>query len=75
MSVPHDLVQILLHPLAGRGYQFWSGIGSGSPILAGFAVWAKHHNCHQSGCWRIGHHHPDHGLPVCRRHYHQNPGL
>jgi len=23
-----------LDPLHGNGYQFWSGIGSGSPILA-----------------------------------------
>ena len=32
-----------LDPLKGNGYQFWSGIGSGSPILAAAIVWWHHH--------------------------------
>ena len=27
-----------LDPLHGDGYQFWSGIGSGSPLIAGVAL-------------------------------------
>lgn len=39
--------------------------------FSGFFVGAyKHVNCEQPGCWRPGHRHPDHGRPVCRRHYH-----
>lgn len=35
----------------------------------------KHLNCEESGCWRLGHRHPGHGRPVCRKHYltHQPP--
>jgi hypothetical protein len=59
-----------LDPLKGNGYQFWSGIGSGSPILAAAFVWWHHHNCHVHRCWRLSWHpHPDHGHPVCRRHH------
>ncbi|HEV7133207.1 MAG TPA: hypothetical protein VGN27_05695 [Gaiellaceae bacterium] len=59
-----------LDPLKGNGYQFWSGIGSGSPILAAGLVWWHHHNCHVQRCWRLSWHpHPDHGHPVCRRHH------
>ena len=32
-----------LDPLHGNGYQFWSGIGSGSPILAAGVLWWRHH--------------------------------
>jgi hypothetical protein len=34
-------------------------------------VWGlyKHHQCGEIGCWRPGHAHPDHGVPVCGRHY------
>lgn len=63
----HWLQQTLLHPEHG-GYNFWSGIGSGSPLLAGIGVYVRHHNCHVRGCFRLGHAHPEHGHPVCRRH-------
>lgn len=60
------------HPLAGPGYQFWSGaasdIGEITLIGAVFA-WYKHNQCEQEKCWRFGHKHPDHGRPVCRPHY------
>ena len=60
----------LLHPLNGEGYQFWSGIGSGSPVFVILAVWWRKHNCHVTGCWRLQWHaDPEHGHPVCRKHH------
>jgi hypothetical protein len=39
-----------LDPLHGDGYQWWSGVGSGSPLLAAVLVYLRKHNCHvQSG--------------------------
>jgi hypothetical protein len=59
-----------LNPLRGDGYQFWSGIGSGSPLLVPFALWWRRHNCHVHRCWRLQWHvHPKHGHPVCRKHH------
>ena len=56
--------------LHGDGYQFWSGIGSGSPILAAAFLVARHHICHERRCYRLVFApHPDHGAPVCRRHH------
>lgn len=66
MFIEHPWV--LFDPLHGDGYQFWSGIGSGSPILMALGVWWHHHNCVQKGCWRKGHPDPEHGHPVCRKH-------
>lgn len=61
-------------PLWGPGYQFWSGIGANAFLLV-WAVtailWARHHNCHVRGCWRL-HWHPSDahgGHPVCRKHH------
>lgn len=60
---------MFLDPLHGWGYQFWSGIGSGSPIFAVAAGLYMHHQCYVPGCLRPGHVHPDHDhRPVCRRH-------
>ena len=64
-----------LHPLRGNGYQWWSGAGSdlGEVTLIGLALGAwKHINCEQPGCPFPGHRHPEHGRPVCRRHYHHD---
>lgn len=60
-----------------RGYNFWSGIGSdigeitiaGAVLTSAFGAY-RHFNCEEPGCWRPGHHHPEHGRPVCRLHYH-----
>lgn len=67
----------LFHPLRGDGYQFWSGIaGSFLTSLPGWlfagVLFYRHHNCGQRRCLRLGHAHPDHGRPVCRRHFHSN---
>jgi hypothetical protein len=55
--------------LNGWGYQFWSGIGSGSPIFVLLIVGLKKHNCHVHGCYRLGHVDPEHGFPACQRHH------
>lgn len=34
-------------------------------------IW-RHINCEVPGCPRPGHTHPEHGRPVCRRHYHHD---
>ncbi len=62
-----------VHVLSGRGYAFWSGIGSdiGEVALIGVAAtWLRMHNCHVQRCPRLSWHpHPDHGHPVCRHHH------
>lgn len=69
---PADITLYLLHPLIGRGYQFWSGAGSDFGevtlivgVLAAFRRW----NCNERGCFRHGYPHGDHGRPVCNKHY------
>lgn len=55
--------------LKGEGYQFWSGLGSGSPLFAAVVVHWRHHNCYVVRCPRLGHPHPAHDhKPVCRKH-------
>jgi hypothetical protein len=64
----------VLHPERGNGYQWWSGIGSDFgevTIVAAILATLRHRNCHEKGCWRLGHPHPEHGFPTCRRHYHR----
>jgi hypothetical protein len=55
--------------LKGDGYQFWSGIGSGSPIFVLILIALKRHNCHVKGCWRLGHVDPALGFHACKRHH------
>lgn len=60
---------MILDPLHGDGYQFWSGIGSGSPILLLIAAWWRHHNCRVPGCWRLTLHRTrGSARPSCRKH-------
>jgi hypothetical protein len=62
----------VLHVEHGNGYQWWSGAGSdlGEVTLIGLVLAGlKHRNCHEKGCWRLGHSHPEHGFPSCRKHY------
>ena len=71
--MPHWFDTYFVHVLSGKGYQFWSGIGSdiGEVTLIGLVmVWWRHHNCHVYRSWRLSWHpHPDHGRPVCRHHH------
>ena len=57
-----------LDPLHGDGYQFFSGLGGGTIVLAPLIAWWHHNNCTHKGCWRKGHKDPHHGHPLCRRH-------
>ena len=66
----------VLHPLRNNGYQWWSGAGSDLSEVTLIAVLlgaAKHRNCHHRGCWRLGHNHPEHGWPSCKRHWNEVP--
>jgi hypothetical protein len=37
-------------------------------------TYMRRHNCHQHGCWRLQWHaHPEHGHPVCKKHYTDHP--
>lgn len=65
-SLQHAVQWFSLH---GDGYQFWSGIGSGSPIIAFIIAAYMHRNCHVRRCWRIGHLDPANHHPACRRHH------
>jgi hypothetical protein len=53
-----------LDPLHGDGYQFWSGIGSGSPIFVAVGVFWHRHNCHERRCLRM----VRHGKTRCKKH-------
>jgi hypothetical protein len=57
----------------GPIYLAWSGFGADLgelALLAGLYQWARRHNCHVHGCWRIGRHRVgDTGIVVCRRHH------
>jgi hypothetical protein len=72
-SMPHWFYTYFVHVLSGRGYQFWSGIGSdvGEVTLLGLVlVWWRNHDCHVHRCWRLQWHpHPVHGHPVCKHHH------
>lgn len=63
----------LFHPMAGKGYQFFSGIGSDVSelaLLGGLIAYLRHHQCAVRGCWRMSWAtHPEHGVPVCARHH------
>src|ERR1700722_1746218 len=70
----------ILHGGPDQYYNFWSGFGSDlgeatliSAVGIGVYTGARKVNCHQKGCWRIGHHALE-GTPyiLCRRHH---PGV
>ena len=73
---------ILLDPLHGNGYQFYSGIGSSLnewvqtalKIAVGVGVWARHHNCHEHGCLRPGWRKDGDDLK-CKVHHPDHPAL
>lgn len=58
---------------AGPVYSFWSGFGSDLgevTLIAGVIALYRQHNCHVTGCWRIGKH-PVMGTPyvTCAKHH------
>jgi hypothetical protein len=62
----------LLHPLVGRGYQFWSGIGSDLgevAIIGGVLAVVRRHNCHVKGCPKLIWRRTAAGDSVCRHHH------
>ena len=50
----------------GNWYDFWSGFGSDLSELALLAGVFHMVNCHEKGCWRLGHH--VNGTVVCHKH-------
>ena len=73
------MLRQLLHLLgvdnaSGRWYLWWSGIGSDLAYVGIIWAFARHANCHQPRCWRIGHL-PVEGTPwkTCRRHHPSPP--
>jgi hypothetical protein len=63
---------------SGKGYAFWSGVGSdlGELAIVGWlAGLIRQKNCHVDRCWRLGRHAVS-GTPhtVCRKH-HPDAGL
>lgn len=63
----------LWHPLAGPGYQFWSGIASDLgevTLIAGALALLKHLNCDSPRCWRYGPHRTADGQHKLCRHHH-----
>jgi hypothetical protein len=76
--IPHFLGPILHWPVSAEhngGYGFWSGIGSGSPILLAIVVFWRHHNCHEHKCWRMSWHPDAEGHPICRVHHSDHPAI
>ena len=62
----------ILHFMHGNGYQFWSGMGSDigeATIVTALVAQYKHRNCHEKGCWRMGHQHPITGAIHCKHHW------
>lgn len=70
-SWPHFLDPVSWWWLSTKGYAFTSS-GLQLTVPFGLLVWARKHNCHSAWCFRFGHPHPEHGHPVCRRHYHDS---
>ncbi|MGZ6570459.1 MAG: hypothetical protein ACXVHB_05980 [Solirubrobacteraceae bacterium] len=78
MHVATSFMWILLHPLRGDGYQFWSGIAGSfltsmpGRLIAGFLFY-RHHNCHQNRCPRLAWHPDADGHPKCKVHHPDHP--
>jgi hypothetical protein len=74
LAIAHSFwLHDIWHPLNGNGYQFWSGIGSDLSeivLIGALVAWWRRHNCARHGCWRLSFHpHPEHDVPVCRKHH------
>lgn len=58
---------------AGKGYGWWSGIGSCLTYLAIFVVAYRKLNCGVTGCYRLGFHHVDGTTHItCKKHHPTN---
>ena len=57
---------------SGPWYGFWSGFGSDLSEFALFGAVLKMVNCHEKGCWRLGHH--VNGTVVCHKHRRDHNG-
>jgi hypothetical protein len=74
MSTWHSILEFFgVVGESGKGYAFFSGIGSDIgelAIVGGLLALIRHHNCHVDRCWRIGRH-PVAGTSyiVCRKHH------
>lgn len=69
------MVRFLAHILgldnaSGGWYLWWSGFGADVGLLAASVTYARHANCHEHHCWRLGKYHVE-GTPyrVCRQHH------
>ncbi len=63
---------MILDPLHGDGYQWWSGLGSDIFILTGIGIALRHFNCHVNKprfCWRWGHPVPGTSFRACKKHH------
>lgn len=66
MNALHDVAWLLG---ARTPDEFWNGIGNGAlPWLATAALYLRHFNCHQPGCWRLGRVRLE-GRGYCHRHH------
>jgi hypothetical protein len=53
-------------------YNFISGPLANITLLTGVGIYLHKHNCHVKHCARMAwHDHPDHGHPVCKKHFPQ----
>jgi hypothetical protein len=66
----HWLAHILGLDDPSGGWLWWSGFGADLGMLTAVGAFARHVNCHEHGCWRLGKH-PVDGTPfkVCRVHH------
>ena len=61
---------------SGPYYGFWSGFGSDIgevTILGSIIIGARHINCAEKGCWRLGHVIPGTTVRTCHKHHPTNP--
>lgn len=70
-SFPRFLDPVSWLWLSIKGYAF-SSSGEQITIVVAIFAWWRHRTCAQPRCLRLGHAHPDHGRPVCRRHFHHD---
>lgn len=81
MFLQHFYYWLEIHSGTARGgpdpyYNFWSGFGSDLgelTIVTGIVMGLRHVNCHERGCWRLGHTVPESGIRACHKHHPTDP--